>query len=66
MAFDQQKYIAEYNKQNYCQISILLPRGCKRDIDEMANDYGVSSTEFALRAVESKYKIVLRSKEVQS
>lgn len=62
MAFDKKQYDLEYRNQHYCKTGIRLPHGCKADVAQMAADYGLSMTEFALRAVEQKYNVKLRGK----
>lgn len=66
MAFDQNKYIDEYVKNNYDRVVIKIPKG-KRDIlkriaveRNITDDKGkVSVTRMIVEAVEEKYGIDL-------
>ena len=66
MAFDQNKYIDEYVKNNYDRVVIKIPKG-KRDIlkqiateRNITDDKGkVSVTRMIVEAIEEKYGVDL-------
>lgn len=55
MAFNQQKYIQEYNKKNYSRFSVDLPKKDKEELDKMLKEDGMSKATF-LRISIDKYK----------
>lgn len=59
MAFDQQKYIREFTKENYDRIEFLVPKGRKNEVKQFAKLRGKSVTEFVVEALESYYRINL-------
>lgn len=53
MAFDQQKYVQEYAKENYYRPSIILPKSYKEPLRNLANRYaGGSVSKFITDAVD--------------
>lgn len=54
--FDQIKYQNEYNKNNYDRITLLLPKGEKAIVKEMAATAGQSTNEFIRSAIKEKMK----------
>lgn len=59
MAFDQQKYIREFTKENYDRIEFLVPKGRKNEVKQFAKLRGKSVTELVVEALESYYRINL-------
>lgn len=68
MAFDENKYKAQYSKDNYDQILIKVPKGKKETLRQLATDLNVkdnkgliSVTRLIINALEKTYKIDLSS-----
>lgn len=60
MAFDQKKYIDEFNKENYDRISIRVPKGKKDELTKLAKQKGGRSVNsLIIEALESYYGIDL-------
>lgn len=60
MAFDQKKYIDEFNKENYDRISIRIPKGKKDELTKLAKQKGGRSVNrLIIEALESYYGIDL-------
>lgn len=66
MAFDENKYKAQYAKDNYDQILIKVPKGKKETLRKLATDLDVrdnkgliSVTRLIINALEKTYKIDL-------
>ena len=66
MAFDENKYKAQYAKDNYDQILIKVPKGKKGTLRQLATDLDVrdnkgliSVTRLIINALEKTYKIDL-------
>ena len=59
MAFDQNKYITDYKRENYDAVTFLVPKGCKADIKADAAIRGWSMTEYIVRALEGQYGLDL-------
>lgn len=54
--FNQIKYQNEYKRKNYDQINLVLPKGEKAIIKEMAATAGQSVNEFIYSAIKEKMK----------
>lgn len=70
MAFDQSKYIAEFRKENYDRIEILIPKGSKTILKKIAMDHNildskgkVSVSRMIVEAVEQIYEVDLSKPE---
>ena len=66
MAFNENKYKAQYAKDNYDQILIKVPKGKKEKLRQLATDLDVrdnkgliSVTRLIINALEKTYKIDL-------
>lgn len=66
MAFDQQKYIDDYVRENYDRFTLKLPKGSKQKLKELAESYDftddkgrLSITRLIIDALEEKYGIDL-------
>lgn len=59
MAFDQNQYINEYKRENYDRLSILIPKGRKKDIKTIADSKGVSVSQLVVEALETCYNLDL-------
>lgn len=60
MAFDQQKYIDEFNKENYDRLSIRIPKGKKVVLTELSKSKGGQSiNSLIIEALEAYYDINL-------
>lgn len=60
MAFDQQKYIDEFNKENYDRLSIRIPKGKKAVLTELSKSKGGQSiNSLIIEALEAYYDINL-------
>lgn len=62
MAFDSNKYITSYTKENYDRISILVPKGCGKVIKDEAKFRGISVTKYIVHALEECYFLDLSKK----
>lgn len=52
--FDQMKYQHEYNKENYDRAEIIMPKGKKAIIKEVAKAAGQSLSEYVNQAVDER------------
>lgn len=59
VAFDQQKYIQEFNKENYDRVEFNIPKGRKKELKQFAKSKGRSVSEVIVEALESYYSINL-------
>lgn len=66
MAFNENKYKAQYTKENYDQILIKVPKGKKETLRQLAMDLDIrnnkgliSVTRLIINALEKTYKIDL-------
>ena len=59
MAFDQNKYINDFHRQNYDVIRALIPKGKKEDIKKLSKTKGVSVSQLIVEALEKQHKIDL-------
>ena len=61
MTFNQTKYITQYRKEHYSQLSVDLPKETKEKLVAICNRDGISIKQFILNAIESKEKEQNRS-----
>lgn len=66
VAFDQQKYITDYVRNNYDQVMVKVPKGKKAILKQLATDNNItddkgkiSVNRMIIEAVEEKYKVDL-------
>lgn len=52
--FNQIKYQNEYKKKNYDTIEILVPKGERAFISEIAKRAGISRNEYIYKAIQEK------------
>lgn len=64
--FDQFKYQNEYKRKNYDRIEMVVPKGEKAAIKEMAASVGQSLNEFLYLAVKERMASISQEKEAQS
>lgn len=57
VAFDQNKYVQEYNKENYDRIVLTVHKGKKQELKEFAKTQDLSVSELIRRALWQVYKI---------
>lgn len=56
--FNQTKYQNDYKRKNYDRMELLVPKGEKAEIKEIAKSLGKSVNEFVYSAVKEKMKEV--------
>lgn len=56
--FNQIKYQNDYKRKNYDRMELLVPKGEKAEIKEVAKSLGKSVNEFVYSAVKEKMKEV--------
>jgi hypothetical protein len=59
MAFDQNKYVADFNKENYDRIIISVPKGMKDDVKTLATREGLSVNNLFKQAIYKAYGLDL-------
>lgn len=59
MAFDQNRYISDFKKENYDQMAFLVPKGKRKIIKDFANKQGLSISQLVIQALEEQYKLDL-------
>lgn len=59
MAFDQNAYTREYQKQTYDRLSIQVPKGKRQVLKNLAVSNGISINQCVIRAVEAYWNINL-------
>lgn len=59
VAFDQVKYINDYNKASYDVIRAIVPKGKGKEIKEYAKSQGKSVSQIIVEALEEQYKLDL-------
>lgn len=47
----KQKYDNEYTKNHYDRLTILLPKGQKQEVQSIAKDLGISTTQLYQQAL---------------
>lgn len=52
--FNQFKYQHEYNKANYDRVEIIMPKGKKAEVREIAKAAGQSVSEYVNQAIEER------------
>ena len=61
--FNQYKYIADFKKENYDRVEILVAKGAKKKLKDISNTTGLTVSQILVDATEEKYKIDLTTKE---
>lgn len=61
--FDERKYISEYQKLNYDRIGILLPKGSRSILNQIAAENGISTSHLVISAIEKQYNISLKKEK---
>lgn len=56
MAFDQGKYITDYNNEHYDKLTIRLPKGQKEELKSLATKKGMSITGYVSYLIENAQK----------
>lgn len=51
---DEYKYIADYQKENYDRITLLAPKGMKKDIKAAAELKGMTLSAFVMSCVQAE------------
>lgn len=59
MAFDQNKYISDFQRQNYDRIVLQIPKGKKQLLKDIAKENQESLNKIVINALEQFYKIDL-------
>lgn len=59
MAFDQNRYISDFKRENYDQMAFLVPKGRRKIIKDYASKQGLSVSQLVVRALEECYKLDL-------
>lgn len=60
--FNQYKYIADFKRENYDRLEVLLGKGNKKKLKELSKKSGSTVNQLVVTAVEEKYKIDLTTK----
>lgn len=60
--FDQYKYIAEFKRENYDRLEVLIGKGNKKKLKELSKKSGSTVNQLIVSAVEEKYNIDLTTK----
>lgn len=70
MAFNQNKYINNYVKENYDRIEVRVPKGKRMILKKLATDHNITDDKgkisvgrMFIEAVEEKYRIDLSKPE---
>lgn len=63
MAFDQNKYINQFKKENYEEYRVLVPKGKKAIIKSRADELGITMSQLTIRALEKTYLLDLTKEE---
>ena len=53
------KYKNDYNKQNYCRISLVIPKEKKQVIEDLAESEHKSKNQLIINAIEKYYNVDL-------
>lgn len=62
MAFDQVAYTTEFKRQNYDKIRLIVRKGGKAVLKDIAKKNNTSLNKLILQAVEEEYNIDLTTK----
>lgn len=62
MAFNQHKYIDQWQKENIERITIKVPKGKKMVLEKVAKLHNTSVNKIIIRSLEEKFAIDLSSK----
>lgn len=60
MSFDNMAYNNEYKKTNYDRVTILVPKGKKDELKDLAAERRVSVNELIITAIEKYYHIFIK------
>lgn len=63
MGFDQNKYVNQYNKDNYSSITFYISKARKRFIKERSDEIGISVKQLIFRALEQQYHVKFTDKD---
>ncbi len=63
MAFDKNSYDNDYKRQNYDRVTVLLPKGRKRELKAYADARGESVGAVIIEALESHCKLDLSRRD---
>ena len=63
MAFDQVEYSNEYNRQTYDRVQLVLRKGAKDVLKDIAKRNGTTVSKLIVQAVEEEYNIDLTTKK---
>lgn len=63
MAFDQTQYTNDYQRRKYDRVTVLLPKGRKRELKAYADAQGKSIGAVIIEAVESHCKLDLSKQD---
>lgn len=59
MAFDQSKYNANFQRENYYRPTVFIPIAKKTDVQQAAKERGISISQLVIDALEKCYKLDL-------
>lgn len=59
MAFDNNKYKADFAKEHYTRLSVIVPKEKTHLIREYAKDHGKSVSRLIMEALENTYHLGL-------
>ena len=59
MAFDSNKYKADFRRDNYDAVTFLIPKGKKKVLKDYAQNNGLSVSQVVVRALEEFCKLDL-------
>ncbi|MCQ5129305.1 Arc family DNA-binding protein [Butyricicoccus faecihominis] len=62
MAFDETRYKAEFNKDNYDDIIIRVPKGKKAEIKALASSHGKSVNALIIECIEQQTGLTIINK----
>jgi hypothetical protein len=54
---------SEYQKLNYDRIGILLPKGSRSILNQVAAENGISTSQLVISAIEKQYNISLKKEK---
>lgn len=63
MAHSRSEYQAEYKRQKYDRMTVLVPKGKSQVVKDLADSTGKSISQLFVDALEAKYKLDLSGQD---
>ena len=62
MQFDKNQYNSKYTAAKYDTVRFIVPKGSKADLQQLADDNGLSLTQFIVQTLEDVHGVDLHTR----